>query len=401
MPAISAPPAVQRAFARRMSLFFAAFLLVNGVAVPFFPVWLQARGLSDVEIANCVAFPALFSVLLMPLVGFYADRAPNRRFAVITLMLPAAVIFLFAWPATGFWPLLLFTGVAQTLATLGGPPGLAVALTGVRRLGVDFGRMRMAGTISYGVANLSAGAVLGFLPVEAAFWLIFLALVLAAAGSFALPEAPADPVGSEPEKQDTQPVKQLERPLRALLANRALLAVLAASGLVMASHAMLNSFGSISWHRLGYSNFQIGSLWATGLLAEASVMLLSRHILRFIGPHGLLILGASAAIVRWTLFPFAPGYAGYVLLQSFHGLTFGCNTLGIQILIARAVPERMTASTQGIYAMLVGILLAAGTALAGPLYAGFGVSGFLSMVPVAGLGLVLFLFLSFRGALAA
>ncbi len=399
MPAIGAFPAVRRAFALRMSLFFAAFFLVNGVVVPFFPVWLQARGLSDVEIANCVAFPALFRVLLMPLVGFYADRAPNHRFAVITIMLPAAVIFLFAWPLTGFWPLLLTTGTALTLAALGGPPGLAVALTGVRRLGVDFGRMRMAGTVSFGVANLGAGAILGFFPAEAAFWLILLALALAAAGSFALPEASTEPAGSAKEEQGGPPAKREERPLRALLANRALLAMMAGSGLTMASHAMLNSFGSIAWHRLGFSSFQIGSLWAMGLVAEASVLLWSGRILRVVGPRGLLVVGAAAAIVRWSLFPLEPGFLGSMVLQSFHGLTFGCNTLGIQHLIARAVPERTTASAQGFYAMFVGILLAATTALAGPLYAGFGIAGFLAMVPVAGVGLTLFLV--FRNAVEA
>ena len=381
----SADPATARSFALRMSVFFASYFLVNGVVQPFYPVWLQARGLSEVEIANCIALPALIRVLLTPLAGFYADRAPSRRFAVITFTLPAAVVFMFAWPAAGFWPLLVITGAAISLSALAGPPSLALSLTGVRRFGVDFGRMRMTGTISFAVANLGAGAVLGFLNAEATFWLILFATALSAIGSFALPMTPpAERARDDAEKPDGLPS-------RAVLGNRAFLALMAASGLTTASHAMLNGFGSIEWHRLGFSSFQIGGLWAIGLVAEVAVFLWSRRVLRHLGPYGLLVLGAAAGMVRWSLFPLEPGFLGYALLQSLHGLTFGANALGTQHLIARIVPERMTASAQGIYAMFAGVLLAATTALTGPLYAGFGIDAFLFMVPVAGASLVMFL----------
>ena len=173
------------------------------------------------------------------------------------------------------------------------------------------------------------------------------------------------------------------------------MALMAASGLVVASHAMLYSFASIEWHRQGFSSIQVGGLWTVGLVAETLVFLSSAMLRRRLGTLGLLVLGAAAAGVRWSLFPLEPGLLGYALLQCLHGLTFGANALGIQNLIAEAVPERMTASAQGIYAMLVGLLLAGATVVAGTLYAGFGSVGFLFMVPVAGVGLVLMLV--FRG----
>jgi PPP family 3-phenylpropionic acid transporter len=235
------------------------------------------------------------------------------------------------------------------------------------------------------VASLGAGAVLGILHVEATFWLILAAMMLSAAVSFVLPLAPPVEQGHE------EAARGGARPLREVLANRALLALMAGSGLTVAAHAMLYSFGSIAWHDLGFSSFQIGGFWAIGLAAEIGVLLASAPLLRRLGPHGLLVLAAAAAMVRWSLFPLQPGLLGYALLQAFHGLTFGANALGIQNLIARAVPERMTASAQGIFAMFVGLLLAAATALAGPLYAGFGLNAFLFMVPVAGTGLALLL----------
>ena len=85
-----------------MSAFFLGFFFFGGVTVPFFPVWLQGGGLTEVEIGSVIAIPSLVRVALTPLAGLYADRARNRRFAAVTLTLPAVFVFLFAWLAHSF-----------------------------------------------------------------------------------------------------------------------------------------------------------------------------------------------------------------------------------------------------------------------------------------------------------
>ena len=60
-------------FALRISGFFLGYFFFGGVNLPFFPVWLQSRGLSEVEIASVIAIPALIRVVLTPLAGLYAD----------------------------------------------------------------------------------------------------------------------------------------------------------------------------------------------------------------------------------------------------------------------------------------------------------------------------------------
>ena len=57
---MSAPPATAAApphYALRMWIFFAGYFVFGGVSVPFFPVWLDARGLTDIEIATVIAVP--------------------------------------------------------------------------------------------------------------------------------------------------------------------------------------------------------------------------------------------------------------------------------------------------------------------------------------------------------
>jgi PPP family 3-phenylpropionic acid transporter len=331
-------------------------------------------------------------VFLTPLAGLYADRAPSRRFAVISLTLPAALVFALAWPFYSFWPLLFISGGAMTLSTLAGPPSLALALTGVRRYRLDFGRMRVVGSIAFAVANIGAGAVLGLLRAEATFWLLLIAMTVSATASFALPVTPPADAATEAKRTDS-------RSRREVLGNRAFLALMAACGLTQASQAMLNGFGSIEWTRLGFSGFQIGTYWAIGLGCEIALFVWSAPALRKFGSIGLLIIGAIASILRWSLFPLEFGYWGYAALQAMHGLTFGANALGTQHLIAEIVPERMTASAQGIYAMFLGLLLATTTSLTGPIYAAFGIDGFWFMVPFAAASLLICL--AFRRYAAA
>ena len=381
------PAAAPPFYVQRMWLFFAGYFLFGGVTLPFFPVWLEARGLTDVEIGQVIAIPWFVRVFLTPFAGIYADRAPNRRFAVITFTLPAAIIFLFAWPATGFWPLLLITGLSFMIWGLALPPAEALALTGVRRFGLDYGRMRMGGSVAFIAANLSAGALLGFFDREAIYFFILFTMVTSVLVSFALPVTPPEVRALDnAARPDT-------RPSREVLGNVAFITLMIGVALVQASHALLYGFGAIEWTRLGYSGFDIGIFWAFSIACEITLFLFARQALARVSAYGILLIGAVAAVVRWVLFPYVPplGFAGFALLQCLHGLTFGATYLGTQQLIARLVPERMTASAQGIFAMTSGGMMAVTTSLSGAIYHGFGINGFLLMAPIAGAGLLLLL----------
>lgn len=378
---VAAPPY----YVQRMWLFFAGYFLFGGVTLPFYPVWLEARGLTDFEIAQLVALPSLARVFLTPLAGIYADRAPNRRFAVITFTVPALLIFLLAWPAQGFWPLIATAGFAFTLWGLALPPAEALALTGVRRFGLDYGRMRMGGSVAFIVANLTSGLLLGWFTKESIYFFILFTMTTSVAVSFLLPVTPPQVRAmDDAARPDT-------RASGAVLGNAGFVALMAAAALILASHGMLYSFGSIEWTRLGFGGPQIGAFWAFSLTCEILLFTFSRRILMRLGPFAMVMIGAVGAVVRWVLFPMAAGggFAAFALLQCLHGLSFGATYLGTQHLIARLIPERHTASAQGILAMGTGATLAIVTSVSGAIYETYGINGFYFMVPLPLIGVAL------------
>lgn len=370
-PAASAAPPY---YALRIALFYGAYFVFIGVSLPFFPIWLEARGLTDTEIASCIAIPMAMKVLLTTPAGMFADRAPNRRFAVRVFTVAALVIFLWAWPATTYWPLLLTAGVAMVLWQLSLPATEALALTGVRSFQLDYGRMRVLGSFGFILANLGAGAVLGVTPTETIFWLMAAGLAATMVAGFTLPATPPAIRALDDAARPEQ------KPAREILGNPAFLALLAAGGLIQASHGAVYSFGSLYWQRLGFSGVEIGTLWAIGVVCEIVLFLWSGAVVRKVGDVGLICVGAVGALLRWSLFPLDLGFAAFLLVQCLHGLSFGATFLGTQHAIARIVPDEMTASAQGIYAMIAGILMAGIVALAGPLYGTLAGNAFLAMI---------------------
>ena len=65
--------------AARLSAFYAAAFLVTGVQLPFWPVWLTARGLDAREIGIVFAAAIWVKVAATPAIGALADNFGRRR----------------------------------------------------------------------------------------------------------------------------------------------------------------------------------------------------------------------------------------------------------------------------------------------------------------------------------
>ena len=62
-------------FAPRVAAFYAAFFVMIGIHMPFFPVWLKAKGLDPAGIGLVLAAPMVLRILTIPLTTRAADRS--------------------------------------------------------------------------------------------------------------------------------------------------------------------------------------------------------------------------------------------------------------------------------------------------------------------------------------
>ena len=97
-----------------------------------------------------------------------------------------------------------------------------------------------------------------------------------------------------------------------------------------------------------------GCCGASPSFARSCCLPISAAVLRRIGPVQLIMLGCGAAVVRWLLMGFDPPLALLVLLQISHSLTYTASHIGAIHFMSRAVPEQQAGTAQALYASVTG-----------------------------------------------
>jgi PPP family 3-phenylpropionic acid transporter len=368
-------------FAARIALVFCAPMMVNGIALPFFPVWLETLSMSDFQIGIVLAVPLFVRVFTAPVAGIIADRIGERSIVLIwsALLSLATAIALFA---TGsFWPVLLLYTLQGAVYSPYVPITEAIMLSGVRRWNFDYGKMRLWGSLAFIVATMIGGWLAGLyggamvLPaMAAAFVLTVLGAVIAP--RIGKPRRPS-PITAIAEVPRTSTLRQRDVQL-----------MLIGVSLVNASHAMLFAFSAIYWQKMGFSGVDVGILWSAGVLAEVVFFLFAVQLRRRFNLWSMMIFGSTVAVARWILFPMEMSFAGYFMLQCLHAFTYAIIHMSVQSRLVERVAEEQEAAAQGLYFFYTGIFTALATFLSGYAFSWYGVQGFYLMSLVAAAGLV-------------
>src|SRR6202140_2776954 len=74
---------IQVDFAPRLAVLYAGIFITGGIQLPFFPVWLKAKGLDPQMIGLVLAAPIVARLIVVPLVARVADRRDALRAAII------------------------------------------------------------------------------------------------------------------------------------------------------------------------------------------------------------------------------------------------------------------------------------------------------------------------------
>ncbi len=368
---------------RRLAFLYAALFLVVGCYLPYLPVWLQWRELSADQIAVLLAAPLYVRVLFTPTISFAADRLGNRRLILILLAWGSLASFVLLWLSAGFWQMLLASVVLAVNWTTIMPLADTVAITGIRRAGVDYGRVRLWGSLSFIAASLGAGFVIQYWGAGAVLPMLLLATSLMVIGSYLIPR---DLGGASP----AAPVRRLRIRDGFALAHAPLFLVfLLAASMIQASHALLYAFGSLHWRAQGFSAGTIGALWSIGVVAEVVLFAASGRVITRIGSARLLVLAGLATTLRWSLLAVDPPLWATALLQTLHALSFGAAHLAAIHFLTHAVPEDRSATAQGLYAAVVaGLVMGSVTIACGPLYGVLGGEAYAVMAGLAAVGTV-------------
>lgn len=357
----------------RLASFYAAFLAVYGVQIPFWPVWLAGKGLTPTDIGLIVAVTVGARMIGNPLAAHIADRSGERRRPMLALAaLSLAAYGLFAFTNT-FWAILAVSVLSSMLF----PPimalGESLTMSSVARIGIDYGRVRLWGSLSFIVTATLSGYVLVEAPVQAILWLALATVALTGAACLVLPDL----------RSDAAPVAA-GLPIALVLADRRLLLMLAAAGLIQGSHAVYYAFGTLHWETAGYGDDVIGLLWALGVVCEIVLFAFGRALLRRIDAPRLLALAGGLAAVRWLTLGATTVLPAVIAAQSLHAFSYAAAHLAAIYIIAASVAPGLSATAQSLYAALVmGFALGVMLLVSGPLYQAIAGGAYFAMAAAA------------------
>jgi PPP family 3-phenylpropionic acid transporter len=362
-------------FSVRLALFYAALFVGVGINLPFFPVWLAARGLDAAAIGLVLALPMTVRVVAIPLITRAADRRDALRAAIVCASLAGAAGYVALGLAEGFLMIALVYALASFAFSPVMPLADAYALKGLGARGRAYGPVRLWGSAAFIASAFGAGVMLDLIPARDLIWLIVASMLMLSIASLMLA-----PLGAMPPVAEPGPPQRLHR-------LPGFVAIAVAASLVQASHALIYGFGTLDWQSAGLGGATIGTLWAIGVVAEIVLFAAQGRLPARFGPRALLLAGAAGGLVRWTAMALDPPAWILPLLQCLHGLSFGATHLGSIGFLAQAAPAGMAARAQGALAVMQGLAMAAAMGLSGLLYADFGGHAYAAMALIAAAGL--------------
>ncbi|MFS2222039.1 3-phenylpropionate MFS transporter [Pantoea sp. B65] len=344
-----------------LGLAWFTYFFAYGVYLPFWAVWLKDTGLDAGKIGLLLGagMIARFTGSLL-----IASQVKNPAQLVTALRLLALLTGLFVlgfWFSHQWWWLLLvMTGFNLFFSPLV-PLSDALAATWQRQIALEYGPVRLWGSLAFVVSSALTGVLVSAWSAQAILLLLTGGVVTLFAGMTLRPAVmPAG--GLKQGEHAGWPV------WRRLLQENAVWRFLLCVTLLQGAHAAYYGFSAIYWQEAGYSASTVGYLWSLGVVAEIIIFAASGRLFRRWSARDLLLLSGVCALVRWSLMGATTALPWLMVAQILHCGSFTiCHLAAIRFIAARQGGEVIR--LQAVYsALAMGGGIALMTMVCGLLY---------------------------------
>lgn len=349
---------------------YVALFFCVGIAMPYWPAWLESRSLSPAVIGVLLGVGPWVRLALNPAVGRFADR---RQLAHRLVVIGGSLM------ALAYLGLLLWGDgvavIAALVVLLSVGFGPLVPLTDsvtLRNPQIDYPRVRAWGSVAFIAASFFGGLLLDDLGPRAILWTLLGAAVAVAASGLLLPAPRLPPASIESVAEPSTRGSAWRAPGFGWF--------LLTAALLNASHSVLYGFGTLHWRAGGVSETAIGVLWSIGVVAEIVLFTLGGRLVERLGSAGLFLVAGGGGVVRWMLLATQADFGWLLAAQLLHAATFACMHLGAMRFIRARVPEAATSQATSLYsAVATGLAMGTCMPLAGLLYDRYAGAGFWAM----------------------
>lgn len=341
----------------RAKVFYFLFFAAAAALSPFLTLYYQSLGLTGTQIGLLTGILPLVSMASGAIWSATAD-ASNRHRAVLLLAIGgawfAAVGILRADGLASLLPAVL---LQVAFAAPVGPliDSSVVALLGDRQS--EYGRVRLWGSVGWGVSALFLGPLLERAGLAYAFYVYLALMAVLFVFSFGMP------LGAS-ERQ-----APFRAGLRVLLGNGRFLTLLLTAIVYGMSLSMILSYLFLHMRDLGAGESLMGLTLTVATITEVPFLFLSGRLLRRFGPSRLIAVALALMAVRAFGYAWMPAPWWVLVFHLLNGPTYALFLAAGVAEAARVAPTGLGATAQGAFnAALMGLGMAVGNLLGGIFY---------------------------------
>lgn len=312
---------------RWLALSYFTYFFSYGVFLPFWSVWLKGVGLPPETIGLLLGSGLiarfLGSLLLAPRV-----TDPSRLVFALRLLALATLIFAagFWLGHTALWLLLTMIGFNLFFSPLV-PLTDALAGTWQRQMTLDYGRVRLWGSLAFVIGSALTGKLVSEFSYQAILVLLTVGAASMLIGMMLRPSI-------MPQGEVRHQASAGWPAWKALILSA--WRFLACVSLLQGAHAAYYGFSAIYWQGAGYSASVVGYLWSLGVVAEIVIFALSNKLFRRWSARDLLLLSAVTGIIRWSLMASTTELPWLIVAQILHCGSFTvCHLAAMRYISAR------------------------------------------------------------------
>lgn len=345
---------------RWLALSYFTYFFSYGIFLPFWGVWLKGEGIPPETIgillgAGLVA-RFLGSLLIAPRVKDPSHLVTALRLlALLTLAFAIGFCFGNGWG----WLMMVIAGFNLFFSPLV-PLTDALAATWQKQITMDYGRVRLWGSLAFVIGSALTGQMVSVWGHNAILYSLIISILAMLLGMMLKP--------SVMPQGEARSHSEADRSLWEMLKEGPVWRFLLCVTLLQGAHAGYYSFGSIYWQEAGYSASTIGYLWSLGVVAEVIIFASSNFLFRRWNARNLLLLSACCGVLRWGLMASSTELGWLLVIQILHCGTFTvCHLAAMRFIAARKGPEVIR--LQAVYsALAMGGGIAIMTVIAGFLF---------------------------------
>lgn len=347
----------------RYSLFFFSWFFNLAIIWAYMPLYAKFIGFSTAQIAILSIAVALATLVAAPLTTRLISLSMAPRKAVRLFSIFAFLFFLPLTLLNSFLPFCLswFPYLFANAALIAVVESCAVAAAEIKEL--SFEQSRLWGSLGFVCSIFLLGFVIDCSDESVVIDLSYLAIALTVLIAFYLSKVlPAEPTErlhsaehseekhSKEKHSEEEKVSKPQPPgsLSSSGLRRTLLGLAFVNALVWSAHSAYYVYFSLYARALSWTAREISFAWSLGVLAECLVYLRFGQLRKYLKLEQIILLGASASLLRWLVCYFSSNKFLLISVQSLHAFSFCALYLASVHLAQSLVPRVYAERAQGL-----------------------------------------------------